>query len=906
MNLERRWHTVYKNIQKKSKYKHIIHIFTLLLSVIMLLLFNYIMICVSAETVRSGDHTENQDTIDVLSFVDGEQLTVHSENESIAINDTSVATVEGHVFYDTNNNGAFEPENGDFALKDTKIDVTYTYKQALPDETPKPITDTYSEIKYDNATKTETLKTDSLGNYKITDIPLLELQEVSIKVDKPFQQYELTTKDKTTNGYLTNGTLEQKLIYKDQNLNTEYNALKPGLNSFSDVGFYSVNSMSFKYQKQWPVDEQVDTNQPTEVTVNYSIGYYENQEQTIWKEIKNQSEVLSETNMWTKTDNALPAQYIDSDDNIHELSVRILQEAFTMRDNNKYTCTMEPNGTFTYTENDIPVSDDIYPYKTSFDVSTVNEGYYGIVTNSFKTDVYQINNNSSTTYSDNSDNQEKEPNLSVIGTVDVPMTDYEIKFTVTYADNEALANPTKIDESRTVQTEKNYNVDFEVPAGSYVKIEENSFIYKPSSVKLTKKDTSNTDTTTDYTLGETFQIEDGYDYTVTIENQAQVMDTIWFQKVWMSYQNDGSFQVVDFNKNTTGSLEYTDSFKDIQCKLQVSSDDGLTWEDAQYKYTDTGSSEIAATDTFIIKDSNKNFVFESRILESEWFDEWSTKNKLCWIKRLTKKDWNLPLFDKDGKKLIYQMVEENDSLQSGYIQYNGEITYNDAGATFTNPINGKTETLKFYTYSLFNYVIRKMTKSDNQQNFYIINYKKVENYTLNLSKIDGSTSKPLAGTKFTLYQEIDEGGTGGDTSTSADITHEGVKYNELASKVTTLNSDGTKATAIFENMLISGTNYLLIEKAAPAGYRLLETPMKINVIDSQVTIDGQVKEIGVNNEISIELKNNLILHMPTTGTNFTGDLFVVTGIMLLDIATIGLLLLKISRIKKNKKRRMLK
>ena len=173
-------------------------------------------------------------------------------------------------------------------------------------------------------------------------------------------------------------------------------------------------------------------------------------------------------------------------------------------------------------------------------------------------------------------------------------------------------------------------------------------------------------------------------------------------------------------------------------------------------------------------------------------------------------------------------------------------------------------------------------------------------YTLVVSKIDGdqSTSEnkvPLAGAEFTLYQ----GNDGGDKT----VVYQGksIKCTEIASCITVLSEDGKTATAVFDGMLIPNTEYFLIEKRAPAGYRLLDTPLKITIDGSGNTalIDGISKEI-TEKKANVELANYLTLHMPTSGLNITGGWFAAAGLMLLAAATIGLFGLKISRLKKQK------
>lgn len=174
-------------------------------------------------------------------------------------------------------------------------------------------------------------------------------------------------------------------------------------------------------------------------------------------------------------------------------------------------------------------------------------------------------------------------------------------------------------------------------------------------------------------------------------------------------------------------------------------------------------------------------------------------------------------------------------------------------------------------------------------------------YTLNVSKIDGDQSTdenkvPLAGAEFTLYQV--------DSNGDKTITYNGesIKCVSIGVVVTALSEDSTKATAVFNDMLSPDSVYYLTETKAPTGYRLLDAPLKITFYDSGniALIDGIEKNIN-ENEINVELANYLTLHMPTSGTPFTGGLFAVTGLSLLTLAAIGLFWFKISRYKSKNK-----
>ena len=173
-------------------------------------------------------------------------------------------------------------------------------------------------------------------------------------------------------------------------------------------------------------------------------------------------------------------------------------------------------------------------------------------------------------------------------------------------------------------------------------------------------------------------------------------------------------------------------------------------------------------------------------------------------------------------------------------------------------------------------------------------------YTLVVSKIDGDNKIPLAGAEFTLYQKDD---SGTDTIRYNDgESVKSIKCTKISSVTTVLTADRTKATAIFADLLDTGIDYYLAETKAPAGYRLLDTPLKITINDSGniiASIDGISQSITAK-EVNIELANFLTLFMPTSGIDFTvGSL--AAGLSLLLMALIGLFLIKMNRYKcKNK------
>lgn len=326
---------------------------------------------------------------------------------------------------------------------------------------------------------------------------------------------------------------------------------------------------------------------------------------------------------------------------------------------------------------------------------------------------------------------------------------------------------------------------------------------------------------------------------------------------------------------------------------------------AEYN-ADGGKSYHAKTDEKIIvkATANENYTFEG------WYDE-------------------------SGKLITtnaeYAYVEAKESIKTYYARFSNTVTQTyirqiKSGDSWTDTGDDKIGTLDRYTYTdAVGKPISSTAKASNGYKFVgwydsegnkvadsmlrnngaTISYTTTGNatyyarfedaYTLVVSKIDGDNKIPLAGAEFTLYQKDDRG------DKTIVYRGESIRCTVIGSAVTAMNNGGTKATAVFQDQLDPEREYYIAETKAPAGYRLLDTPLKITNVGSGNTalIDGISKDI-TENKVNVELANYLTLHMPTSGIDFTGGWFAAAGLMLLAAATIGLFGLKISRLKKQK------
>ena len=135
-------------------------------------------------------------------------------------------------------------------------------------------------------------------------------------------------------------------------------------------------------------------------------------------------------------------------------------------------------------------------------------------------------------------------------------------------------------------------------------------------------------------------------------------------------------------------------------------------------------------------------------------------------------------------------------------------------------------------------------------------------YTLNVKKIDGDNSAPLAGAKFSLYRK----------ATAEELAGSGIKtlsYQGANIKCVLIDSKVTPAlgTVSFSNQLTAGNEYYLIETKAPDGYKPLFEPIKIKLNSTGTTayVDGTEYKI-TNRAFSIQIANDPLPDMHFTKT----------------------------------------
>lgn len=505
----------------------------------------------------------------------------------------------------------------------------------------------------------------------------------------------------------------------------------------------------------------------------------------------------------------------------------------------------------------------------------------------FRIEGKEMENHQQTVY-----NTAMKTTLTLNKNVDIAMYGQGFIFTVTYADNSDFSDAQTIQKTLMLQsgvTEYSVFEELSIPLGSWVKIEEshssyNQNIYLSTLTYSTVYSLSQQTLISEYACGTPFRVNKTGNYTLTLQNDAEFLDTLHFQKVWIN--SDGS--LLDFNANTPTAA--TLGLSEVVCELQVSSDGGAVWETVTKKYP--------ASNDYMPKALAPG---ECNITAppSAAFGNGETPNQtLSWMKRLGQNFWNLPVRDIYGNELLYRIVENEDRLPDGYARYSGAINYDDRGATFKNPVTGKEERLDFYTDGE-----NTLSKNKHQQNMYIINYASAEqDYSLCVRKTDGDTGAPLAGAEFTLYREATESELNDTSVSKTIITYGGEDFLciSLGSAVSTPDQDGNASAEFYDKLNIGGV-YYLAETRAPTGYRPLSSAIKVLITDSgggiSATVDGFPAALA-GKKIEIELANFLSLQIPVSGTTITGRGITVIGLLIITAAASSLTFLNCKR--KNK------
>ena len=357
----------------------------------------------------------------------------------------------------------------------------------------------------------------------------------------------------------------------------------------------------------------------------------------------------------------------------------------------------------------------------------------------------------------------------------------------------------------------------------------------------------------------------------------QSAEDMHFQKVWINAKGE----LMDYNLGPDNG-DRNISFENVKTRILVSNDKGASWTALTEKYDESGKA-VPVTDEDMYISAQPKPIFSGMTEDSA---------KAGWILPVLRESWHLPKYDEDGKELLYRIEEDESSLSGGWKRYDGDVSYTENGAVFTNPVTGRQQEVSFFAAGGEN----RITKKAFQENLLVINYDSRKPAALTVNKINGTLSSaetkiPVEGAAFELYEKADDG--------DVEIEYKGSSI--LCRKVgnekkTVLSENGKSASCTFEEALARGGEYYLKETKAPAGYRLLAEPVKIYVDtaeDKAVINDSEEKAFTEN--LNIELANYLNLDMPAAGIKVTGRFFVLLGqIMLL----VSLSLVIIGRIRK--------
>ncbi len=168
-------------------------------------------------------------------------------------------------------------------------------------------------------------------------------------------------------------------------------------------------------------------------------------------------------------------------------------------------------------------------------------------------------------------------------------------------------------------------------------------------------------------------------------------------------------------------------------------------------------------------------------------------------------------------------------------------------------------------------------------------------FTMDNTKVDGATKRPLAGAGFKLYKEIDkiDAETGEPEKTKVEIP-----------LILVTNTDGTKAyrpvkegetgeemisaenTGKFDIIGIDADEYILSETTVPGGYnRCKDAKVKIEAVHSDNPMDPNKANCTVTKSINGVFANNFVIEnnegsvLPETGGMGTVVFYVVGGLL---------------------------